>query len=124
MLFRSFVLTIDRGASKVMLNTNLKIASLKLIKQFTGKESTHVMYELLVYTIWAKDTELFKRFFHYTNWGFLGADIKRPYKNSFRSVVDNIVLEKFAYGRDLLLEHAREARLSPNTIRRLKEAEM
>jgi len=124
--------TIDTNANGTHLHRKLKIASLKTLHQFSGKETTHVMYELLVYTIRKQDVMLFERLFHYTNWDFLGADTKMQYSESIlsgyteatESVVDNIVLHKFAYGRNLLLENAREARLSSRTIRRLQNAIM
>jgi hypothetical protein len=124
--------TIDKKANGTQLNKKVKIASLKTLHIFSGKETTQTMYELLVYTIRKQDVMLFERLFHYTNWDFLGADTKMPYSESIlsgyteatESVVDNIVLHKFEYGRDLLLKNAREAQLSSRTIRRLQEAIM
>jgi len=123
--------TINKDSKTTVLNTDLKIATLKMTRRFTGKECTYVMFMLLLRSIEKKDELLLERLFHYTNWEFIGADSKYLYRVGMwrdtvdtTSVVESILSHNFVFGRDLFLKHAREARLSQGTIRRLQDAKM
>jgi len=101
--------------------TFLKVGFIKTRKRFSGNESSSAIFEMFIWSVKNRDKGFFKRLFDYTDWKLLDINEPRMYTTYETSIVASVVLQKFVYAMNLLLETSEDTRLSTESIKRLEK---
>jgi len=101
--------------------TFLTVGFIKTRKRFSGKESSTALFEMFCWCADNKDKAFFRRLFDYTDWKILNINKIGIYDMVETSIVSSVVVEKFAYAMNLLLETSKYTRLSTESIKRLEK---
>jgi len=112
------------STSKLRLDaaaTLLRVGLIKIRKRFSGNESWRAIFEMFVWSAKNKDKGFFKRLFDYTGWKIFDINKQRMYTTYETSIVTSVVLPKFVYAMNLLLETSEYTRLSAESIKKIEK---